>query len=138
MKNKIINKLFGKELIQAMNELLEKFKKLNYDINDIKNYDNLAIKIKRANNALNDLRMNDFLKAYKDGKTDRFLATLGKGDKLSLMSDLGVDVDVRERVNLTKEEQDYYRIISNSIMEDQAIDQRDGIVQFITYKKEAE
>lgn len=159
MKNKIINKLFGKELIQAMKELLEKFKKLNYDINDIekdlkginesvrvgiylmaleKNYDNLAIKIKRANNALNDLRMNDFLKAYKDGKTDRFLATLGKGDKLSLMSDLGVDVDVRERVNLTKEEQDYYRIISNSIMEDQAIDQRDGIDQFITYKKEAE
>jgi len=39
-------------------------------------------------------------------------------------------------MNFSKLDRDYYTIISNSIMEDQANDQRDGIDQFINYKKE--
>jgi len=54
------------------------------------------------------------------------------------MSDLNIDVPVKERANLSKEEKDYYRIISNSVMEEQEIDKRDGIKQFVTYNKEAE
>ena len=52
------------------------------------------------------------------------------------MGDLGVDVDVRERAKLSKVDRDYYTIISNSIMEDQEYDNRDGISKFVKYKKE--
>lgn len=157
MKNKIINKLFGKELIQAMNELLEKFKMLDCEVEEIekelkeinesvriglylmaleKNYDGLAIRINKANKYLNDNRKERFLEAYEKGKTENFLASLGKGDKLSLMSDLGIDGDVIKRSSLTKKERDYYRIISNSIMDEQELDKRDGITQFIKYENE--
>lgn len=157
MKNKIINKLFGKELIQAMNKLLEKFKMLDYEVEEIekelkeinesvriglylmaleKNYDGLAIRINKANKYLNDKRKERFLEAYEKGKTENFLASLGKGDKLSLMSDLGIDGDVIKRSSLTKKERDYYRIISNSIMDEQELDKRDGITQFIKYENE--
>lgn len=157
MKNKIINKLFGKDLVQAMREILEEFINLDYDVDlmvkalrDInesvrigiylmaleKNYDAVAYKIKKANEQLNEIRKDKFLEAYKNKETDRFLAVLGKSDKLSLLGDLGIDGDVKARANLSKEQKDYYKIISNSIMESQKDDKRDGIDKFITYKKE--
>ncbi len=157
MKNKLINDLFGKELVQAMKEMLDEFKKLEFDEHQIekamkninesvriglylmaleRNMDNIAYKINVANKRLNIERKEKFLEAYQKGDALKFLSVLGKGDKISLMSDLGIDVDVRERMNFSKLDRDYYTIISNSIMEDQANDQRDGIDQFINYKKE--
>ena len=41
-----------------------------------------------------------------------------------------------ERVKLSKKQREYYRIISESIMNDQVDDNRDGIDTFITYKKD--
>ena len=157
MKDKIINNLFGKKLIQAMREMLEEFKRLDFDEHQIekamkninesvrvglylmaleKDLDTLAYKINVANRRLNITRKEKFIEAYEKGEANKFLSMLGKGDKISLMSDLGVDVDVRERASLSKVDRDYYTIISNSIMEEQELDQRDGIDQFIKYKKE--
>ncbi len=157
MKNKIINDLFGKELVQAMKEMLDEFKKLRFDEHQIekamkninesvrvglylmaleKNMDNVAYKINVANKRLNYERKEKFIEAYQKGETMKFLSLLGKGDKISLMSDLGVDEDVRGRALLSPVEKDYYRIISNSIMDDQALDQRNGIDKFITHSKE--
>ena len=157
MKNKLINDLFGKELVQAMKEMLDEFKNLRFDEQQIqkamkninesvrvglylmaleKNLDNIAYKINVANKRLNQERKEKFIEAYQKGETMRFLCMLGKGDKISLMSDLGVDVDVRGRALLSKVEKDYYRIISNSIMEDQAFDQRNAIDKFIVHSKE--
>ena len=157
MKNKVINDLFGKELIRAMREMLEEFKRLKFDDRQIekamkdinesvriglylmaleKNLDDLAYKINVANRRINITRKENFIKAYEKGEANKFLSILGKGDKISLMSDLGVDVDVRERALLSKVDRDYYTVISNSIMEDQETDKRDGIKQLVTYKKE--
>jgi len=94
MKNKIINKLFGKELVQAMRELLEEFVNLDYDVDTMKkamkdinesvrvglylmalekNYDVIAYRIKKANAELNVIRKEKFLEAYKNKTTDKFL-----------------------------------------------------------------
>ena len=157
MKNKIINSLFGKELVQAMKEMLEEFIRLDFDVEQIvkamkdinesvrvgmylmaleRNLDSMAYKINVANKKLNIIRKEKFIEAYESKQVEKFLSILGKGDKISLMSDLGIDVDVRGRASLTKEQREYYRLISNSIMNDQKINQKDGIDSFITYKKE--
>lgn len=155
MKDKVINRLFGKQLITAMNELVKQLFAMRADTDEIvkqlryinesvriglylialeKNYDNLAVRINKANGIINQERKDNFLEAYKNKKTDNFLATLSKSDKLSLLCDLGIDADLDERVKMPKTKREYYRIISNSIMLDQEEDQRDGIDQFITYK----
>lgn len=157
MKDKLINNLFGKKLVQAMKEMIDEFRRLSFDTHQIekamkhinesvrvglylmaleRNYDTLAYKINVANKRLNETRKENFIKAYDNGEALKYLSLLGKGDKISLMSDLGIDVDVKERVNLSKKERDYYTIISNSIMEEQTLDKRDGIDQLVKYKKE--
>lgn len=157
MKNRVIRDLFGKDMIQVIESLVHRFIVDNYDekmlykeLKDLnesvrtvmylialeKNKDDLAFRINRVNKLLNDERRENFLTAFENNETDKFLSMLGKGDKISLLSDLDLDVDVRGRANFTKEQRKYYEIISNSIMEDQEIDKRDGIDKFITYKKE--
>ena len=89
MKNKIINDLFGKELVQAMKEMLTDFRKLKFDEHQIEkamkeinesvmvglylmalenNYDDLAYKINVANKRLNITRKEKFLEAYEKVK----------------------------------------------------------------------
>lgn len=157
MKNKIINDLFGKELINAMKEMLEEFIRFGFDEHQVekamkninesvrvglylmaleKDLDNIAYKINVANKRLNIIRKEKFIEAYEKGEANKFLSMLGKGDKISLMGDLGIDGDVKERAGLSKLEKDYYTVISNSIMEGQESDKRDGIDQLLTYKKE--
>lgn len=159
MKDKVLNKLYGKELIDAMEELLNQFymlhadveyvEKILKDINETvriglylmaleKNYDELSFILKRANERLNIERKEKFIKAYEDKNADSYLAMLGKADKMSLMHDLGVDGDVNERAKLSKKQREYYKVISNSIMEDQEYDRRNGVQQFITYRKDKE
>ncbi len=157
MKNKLINKLYGKQLLDAMNDLLKEFVALDYDdesiykaLKDInetvrvglylmsleKNLTKFSYRINRVNRILNEERKLKFIESYKRKETDRFLALLGKGDKISLMGDLGVGVPLEERINFTKEQRDYYKIITDSIMKDQEYDKRDGIDTFIKYKKD--
>lgn len=154
MESNLVNKLFGKDLLEGMNDLLRKLKAINANEKDIikafkginesvrvgiyllaleKNYDALAFRINKANKVINEERKEKFIASYEEGKTDVYLSTLGKADKISLMSDLGISGSLEERAKLPKKVRDYYRIISNSVMEDQALDKRDGTSQFITH-----
>lgn len=157
MKNKFINNLFGEQLLKAMNDLLKEFVDLDYDeetiykaLKDVnesvrvgmylltleKNLTNMSYRINRVNKRLNYLRKENFLKAYEKKETEKFLSILGKGDKISLMSDLGIDVPLNERMKLSNQEREFFKIISDSIMLDQEYDKRDGIDTFVKYKKE--
>ena len=158
MAKTIVNKLFSKDVINAMNDILKEIVYMNYDVEQIckelsslnesirvglylmaleNNYDEIAIRISNANKALNEERKNNFLKAYQDGEVDKFLSLLGRQDKISLMSDLGIDGSLRERAIMSDEKKKYYKIISDSIFKDQELDQRDGIDSFITYHQDA-
>ena len=154
---KLINNLFGEDLTQVMHDMLNEFKDLDCDDAQIlktlrkfnesyrtamyllaleKNYDNIACRINRANKKLNIIRKESFINAYENKKTEEFLATLGKADKISLLSDLGVNLPLEDRMKLSKKKLEYYRIISNSVMLDQEHDKRNGLDTFLKYKKE--
>lgn len=156
-KNKFINKLFGKDLTDVMYTMLEDFIKLDYDedqiFKDLKktnepfrmgmyllalesNFDTIAARINRVNKKINLIRKDDFIEAYEKKKTNEYLNTLSKADKISLLSDLGVDLPLEERMKLPKDKIEYYRIISNSVMLDQEKDNRDGLTTFLEYDKE--
>ncbi len=155
----VVKKLFGEDLMAAMKEKLDEFVAGDYDVDTIytalkstnesvrigiylialeNDMDDMAYKINKANKMLNSRRKKDFLLAVEKKETDKFLATLGKPDKISLMKDLGVDVELQQRVHFTKEQREYYEILSNSILLDQKGEVRDGIDQFVTYKKDKE
>lgn len=156
-RNKFINKLFGKDLTDVMYTMLEDFIKLDYDENQIfkdlkktnepfrmgmyllaleSNFDTIAARINRVNKKINLIRKDDFIDAYEKKKTNEYLNTLSKADKISLLSDLGVDLPLEERMKLPKDKIEYYRIISNSVMLDQEKDNRDGLTTFLEYDKE--
>lgn len=156
-KNKFINKLFGKDLTDVMYTMLEDFIKLDYDedqiFKDLKktnepfrmgmyllalesNFDTIAARINRVNKKINLIRKDDFIEAYEKKKTNEYLNALSKADKISLLSDLGVDLPLEERMKLPKDKIEYYRIISNSVMLDQEKDNRDGLTTFLEYDKE--
>lgn len=156
INNKLLVELFGEKLSSLMKEIVEEFETLDYDddqiMNILKNYNesvrmgiylialqrnlnNIAYRINRVNKKINSVRVEQFIEAYEKGNAQKFLNTLGKGDKISLMSDLGIDLPLEERIKLSKRKLDYYTIISNSIMNDQMVDTRDGIDTFLKYKK---
>ena len=156
-RNKFINKLFGKDLTDVMYTMLEDFIKLDYDedqiFKDLKktnepfrmgmyllalesNFDTIAARINRVNKKINLIRKDDFIEAYEKKKTNEYLNTLSKADKISLLSDLGVDLPLEERMKLPKDKIEFYRIISNSVMLDQEKDNRDGLTTFLEYDKE--
>lgn len=155
--NKLISNLFGEELTHVMYDMLAEFKGLDYDDDQIlkvlkkfnesfrtgmyllalqQNCDNIAYRINRVNRKLNIIRKEAFINAYGNKTTEEFLKTLGKADKISLLSDLGVDLPLEERMKLPKKKLEYYRIISNSVMLDQENDKRNGLDTFLKYKKE--
>lgn len=156
-RNKFINKLFGKDLTDVMYTMLEDFIKLDYDedqiFKDLKktnepfrmgmyllalesNFDTIAARINRVNKKINLIRKDEFIEAYEKKKTNEYLNTLSKADKISLLNDLGVDLPLEERMKLPKDKIEYYRIISNSVMLDQEKDNRDGLTTFLEYDKE--
>lgn len=156
INNKLLVELFGEKLSSLMKEIVEEFETVDYDddqiMNILKNYNesvrmgiylialqrnlnNIAYRINRVNKKINSIRVEQFIEAYEKGNAQKFLNTLGKGDKISLMSDLGIDLPLEERIKLSKRKLDYYTIISNSIMNDQMVDTRDGIDTFLKYKK---
>lgn len=158
IKNRLLIELFGEKLSTLMQEIVNEFETLDYDDNQImnilKNYnesvrmgiylialqrnlDNIAHRINRVNKKINSIRVEKFLEAYDEKNALEFLNTLGKGDKISLMSDLGIDLPLEERVKLSKRKLDYYRIISDSIMNDQTTENRNGIETFLKYKKDS-
>ncbi len=140
MAKTITSKLYKKEIITIMNETLKEIVYMNYDVEQIckelallnesvriglyllaleNDYDEIAIRINNANKILNEERKEKFLAAYEKGEVDKFLSLLGRQDKISLMSDLGIDGSLRERAMMSKEKKEYYKIISDSIFKDQ-------------------
>jgi hypothetical protein len=96
----------------------------------------LSKRIDMVNKRVNQERKDKFLKAYEDGETEKFLSVLGKGDKVSLLNDLGIDPSLKSRKKCNKKDNDYYKIISQSIKESQSDDMRDGLDSFLKYKED--
>lgn len=155
--NSTIVKLFGEDLINSLNEMLDDFvslsiseKELYSNIKDMnesvrsclyllaieRDNKNLIKKIENVNNKLKIERIDNFKKAFDKNEYKKFLALLSKIDKQSLLDDLNINVSSDEVHKLSKLDREYYKVIKESLMIDQESDQRDGIDRFITYKKE--
>lgn len=156
MNKNELNKLYGNTLFPLIEEILDEFIAKNYSVEMImdalstinetvrigiyllalaKNEGVMALKIEKANKKLNEIRKEKFLEAFKKNDTARFLALLGKGDKISLMSDLGVNEDAAGRASFTLEQRIYYEILSEAIKSDQEVDKRNGLEQFLKHKR---
>lgn len=156
MNENELKKLYGKTLFPLMEEMLNVFITSNYTIDRLvdslkginetvrvglyllaleKNEGVIALKINNANKKLNEIRKKEFIEAFKKNNVQRFLAMLGKSDKMSLMTDLGINEDQEKRALFTLEQRIYYEIINESILKDQEVDKRNGIEQFLKHKK---
>lgn len=156
MNEKELKKLYGKTLFPLMEEMLDTFIASNYTVDGLvealknmnetirvgiyllaleKNEGIIALKINNANKKLNSIRKKEFLEAFKKNDTKSFLAMLGKSDKMSLMTDLGINEESEKRALFTLEQRIYYEIINESILKDQETDKRNGIEQFLKHKK---
>lgn len=157
MADNIVTGLFSNEVLNVMNELLDDFILSDYDEEEIykelkfmnesirmglyllaleKDFVYLSKRIDRVNRRVNQERKEKFLKAYEDGETEKFLSVLGKGDKVSLLNDLGIESSLKSRKKCNKKENDYYKIISQSIKDSQSDDMRDGLDSFLKYKQD--
>lgn len=157
MDEKVIDRLFSKKVLKVMNELLDDFilsdsneeeiyKELKYINESIrtglyllsieKGFIYLSQRINNVNERINLERTEEFIKAIDNGEEDRYLVTLGKVDKVSLLNHLGINVPLEQRKNLSKEQLKYYKVISKSIKDSQEDDKRNGIDSFLKYKKD--
>lgn len=157
MDNKLVTSLYSNELLKLMNEMLddfilsdyneeeiyEEFKFMNesvrmgmYLISVNKDFIYLSKRIDKVNRKINKERKEKFIEAYENGSVEKFLVTLGKGDKISLLNDLGIDTDINNRKKCSKVDLDYYNVITDSIKSSQKDDIRNGIDSFLKYKKE--
>jgi len=155
MDNKLVTSLYSNEMLKVMNDLLDDFILSDYDEEEIykelkfmnesvrtglylislnKDFVYLSKRIDRVNKRVNEERKENFIKAYEEGNAEKYLVTLGKGDKISLLNDLGIDSSLNKRKKSSVKNNDYYNVINKSIKEDQTIDNRDGIDSFLKYK----
>ena len=153
----MINGLYSDKLYAYMNELLDDFILSDYKEDEIynelkfmnesiriglylislnKEFIYLSKRIDSVNRRINDERKEKFIEAFNDGTVDKFLATLGKGDKISLLNDLGLEVPASKRKSMSKTEIDYYNVIVNSIKNSQEDDKRNGLDSFLRYRKD--
>ena len=83
-----------------------------------------------------ELRCNSqFKEAIDKGNEKKFLSTLGKIDKISLLNHLGINVPEEKKKGLNKVQIKYYKALTDSIKDSQVDDKRDGIDSFLTYKR---
>lgn len=157
MDNKVIDNLFSKKVLHVMSELLDDFILSDSNEEDIygelkyinesirtglyllsieKGFTYLSQRINNVNERINLERTEEFIQAINDGEEDKYLATLGKGDKVALLNHLGINVSLEERKKLSKEQLKYYKVICDSIKDSQEDDKRDGIDSFLKYKKD--
>lgn len=152
--NGTINKIYGKNLIKLMSVMVKDFADLNYDEDDIYNCikqinesirigfyllalelgnGSLAFKLNRVNKRINQERLEIFKYEFNRGNVYNYLASLGKIDKESLLSDLNLDVLEQDLCKLSKLNRQYYDAITSSILADQKNDCRNGIDVFLKY-----
>ncbi len=156
MNKEEIQQIYGQKLFTLMEDMVNEFIRDDYSTSQIKkslkainesiriglyllaianNQGIMALKIYKANQELNEIRKNDFIAAYKNNKVKQFLAPLGKSDKISLMTDLGLNENSSKKALFNQEQKQMYKILNESILEDQKSDCRDGIEQFLHIKE---
>lgn len=155
--NKDIDSLFNKNVFKYMSEMLDDFilsdsnedeiyKELRYINESIrtglyilsieKGFIYLSQRISNVNERINIEIIEEFKEAIDNGEEEKFLVTLGKTDKISLLNHLGINVPIGKKKGLTKIQLKYYKVITDSIKDSQVDDKRDGINSFLTYKKD--
>ena len=155
--DKIVKKMFGDDLIRALNQMIDEFVELDFDENDIyksikginesvrtclyllaeeRGLTNMAFKIEKINKRLKIEIVENFKNAFDKGETDKFFKKLNKTDKMDLLHDMELDIDPKNAYKLSKIKQVYRNTINKSIMEDQAKENKDGYDTFVKYEKE--
>ena len=154
--NSIVKKMFGDDLIRALNQMLDEFVELDFDETDIyvsikginesvrtclfllaeeRGLSDMAFKIERINKRLKVENVDKFKKSFDKGEVEAYLKKLNKTDKIDLLHAMGLDIPNDMVYKLDKIKQVYRNTINKSIMDDQVKEQKDGIDTFIKYKK---
>ncbi len=154
--NSIVKKMFGDDLIRALNQMLDEFVELDFDETDIyvsikginesvrtclfllaeeRGLSDMAFKIERINKRLKVENVDKFKKSFDKGDAESYLKKLNKTDKIDLLHAMGLDIPNDMVYKLDKIKQVYRNTINKSIMDDQVKEQKDGIDTFIKYKK---
>lgn len=154
--NSIVKKMFGDDLIRALNQMLDEFVELDFDETDIyvsikginesvrtclfllaeeRGLSDMAFKIERINKRLKVENVDKFKKSFDKGDAEAYLKKLNKTDKIDLLHAMGLDIPNDMVYKLDKIKQVYRNTINKSIMDDQVKEQKDGIDTFIKYKK---
>lgn len=154
--NKGIENLFNKDLLKLMNEMLDDFilsdssedeiyEELRYANESIrvglyllsieKGFIYLSQRLKNVNDRINVEVIELFKESIDKGNEKKFLSTLGKIDKISLLNHLGINVPEEKKKGLNKVQIKYYKALTDSIKDSQVDDKRDGIDSFLTYKR---
>lgn len=154
--NSIVKKMFGDDLIRALNQMLDEFVELDFDETDIyvsikginesvrtclfllaeeRGLSDMAFKIERINKRLKVENVDKFKKSFDKGDAEAYLKKLNKTDKIGLLHAMGLDIPNDMVYKLDKIKQVYRNTINKSIMDDQVKEQKDGIDTFIKYKK---
>lgn len=154
--NSIVKKMFGDDLIRALNQMLDEFVELDFDETDIyvsikginesvrtclfllaeeRGLSDMAFKIERINKRLKVENVDKFKKSFDKGEAETYLKKLNKTDKIDLLHAMGLDIPNDMVYKLDKIKQVYRNTINKSIMDDQVKEQKDGIDTFIKYKK---
>ena len=154
--NSIVKKMFGDDLIRALNQMLDEFVELDFDETDIyvsikginesvrtclfllaeeRGLSDMAFKIERINKRLKIENVDKFKKSFDKGDAEAYLKKLNKTDKIDLLHAMGLDIPNDMVYKLDKIKQVYRNTINKSIMDDQVKEQKDGIDTFIKYKK---
>ena len=153
--NNCVTNLFSKKVFKVMNDMLDDFilsdsgeeeiydqlKYINesirtglYLLSIEKGFIYLSQRIKIVNDKIDEELVANFIKAVDEGNAVKYLAVLGKTDKISLLNRLGINVPLEKKKGLTKVQLKYYKVITDSIKESQVYDKRNGIDSFLTYK----
>lgn len=157
MKDKVVTDLFSKKVLLVMSEMLDDFilsdstedeiydelKSINesiriglYLMSIEKGFVYLSHRINDANEKINLERTKMFISSVENGEEDKFLSTLGKADKIALLNHLGINVSLKDKKTLKKDELKYYKIITDSIKVSQSDDNRNGIDKFLKYRND--
>lgn len=155
--DKLVNKMFGDDMIKVLNQMLDEFIELNFNQNDIyksikdigesvrtclyliacdRGLNDIASSIDNINKKLIQENIDEFIISYNNGTCNEFLKKFNKTDKMNLLKYMDLDVDTKDVVKLSRLKQEYRNIINKSIKDDQLLEHKDGFDTFIKYKNE--
>lgn len=137
----ILKNYFGDEVILKVDNLVEECRRNDYQeskiLDIIKDMSEslricmylialerdveLALKIERINKRLKDVRVTKFKEEYFKDKANNFLGKMNRIDKISLLSDMDLNILEEERDKLRGINKEYYDVLKSSIMNDKMV-----------------